>query len=83
MPYCDPLFEKLLKGLTRTTARNMAGLETFFLNWDFTEIGMQTPIIHMNLERRKERNNQSSSLTIQLKILADGGTAYSRILNER
>jgi hypothetical protein len=29
-------------------------LGTFFLNCDFTEIGMQTPMIHMNLERRKE-----------------------------
>ena len=45
-------FEMGLKSLTRKTARNMVKRGTFFLNWDFTEIGMQTPIIHMNLQNK-------------------------------
>jgi len=45
-------FEMQLNSLTRSTARNMVKRGTFFLNWDFTEIGMQTPIIHMNLQNK-------------------------------
>jgi hypothetical protein len=39
---------------------NMTERGTFFLNWDFTEIGMQTPMIHMNLKRMNERMKERS-----------------------
>jgi hypothetical protein len=38
------------KQLTRNAPKNIVWRGTFFLNCDFTEIGMQTPMIHMNLE---------------------------------
>lgn len=48
-------FKVLSEGLTRTMAQNMVKRGTFFLNWDLTDIGMQTPIIHINLQGKKNK----------------------------
>jgi hypothetical protein len=46
-------FGMLLSSLTRKTPSSMVKRGIFLLNWDFTEIGMQTPIIHMNLDNKR------------------------------